>query len=144
MRMTMINQLLDDIDAQTYGYCNGERSPLFTSKQMTSITATNATPERTPYEIAQTKYADAKNTTSIPGEICKFVGSLGALAGGLLVVVSVGTGNAGALVVSGGIAAVGALAGAPIAALGSIATQTKKNTKFAELDAYIARHRIGQ
>ena len=109
---------------------------------MTSITATSNKTERTPHEIAQTKYTDAKNTTSIPGEICKFVGSLGALAGGLLVVVSVGTGNAGALVVSGGIAAAGALAGAPIAALGSIATQTKKNTKFADRDAYIKRERL--
>lgn len=111
---------------------------------MTSITATYANPKSTPYEIAQTKYADAKNTTSIPGELCKFVGSIGTLVGGLLVVVSVVNGNAGALAVSGGITAVGALAGAPIAALGSIATQTKKNTKFAELDAYIASHKIGQ
>ena len=109
---------------------------------MTSITATSNKIERTPQEIAQTKYADAKNATSIPGEICKFVGSLGALAGGLLVVVSLGSGNAGALVVSGGIAALGALAGAPVAALGSIATQTKKNTKFAELDAYIKREHL--
>ena len=119
-----------------------ERGLTYLKQTMTSITATSNKTERTPYEIAQTKYADAKNTTSIPGELCKFVGSIGTVIGGLLFVASIGTGNAGALAVTGGLTALGALAGAPVAALGSIATQTKKNTKFAELDAYIKREHL--
>ena len=106
---------------------------------MTSIDAASNHAQRTPQEIAQAKYADAKCAASIPGELCKFVGSIGTVLGGLLFVVSLGTGDADALAVTGGLTALGALAGAPVAALGSIATQTKKNTKFAELDAYIKR-----
>ena len=32
-----------------------------------------------------------------------------------------------------------AMAGAPIAAIGSMATQTKRQTKFAELDAWLKK-----
>ena len=83
------------------------------------------------------KYAAAKNASSLPGELCKFTGCMGVLAGGVLIAGSIATGSGGALALSGGITVAGALAGAPIAALGSIATQAKKNAKFAELEAYI-------
>ena len=90
-------------------------------------------------EQAFNHYTAAVNSLSIPGEICKIVGSLGALAGGGLMAVSFMSGNASAFALSGGIAAALVAAGAPIAALGSIATQTKRNTKLTELDAWLKK-----
>ena len=110
---------------------------------MTSITSASDQPTpKTAREEAFDRYSEAINASSIPGEICKIVGSLGALAGGALMGLSVLTGNGGAFLVSGGIAVAAAAAGAPIAAIGSIATQTKRNTKLSELDAWMKQHSV--
>ena len=105
---------------------------------MTSITASNDQPvSLTRKEQAAKRYTAAANAVSIPGEICKIVGSLGAFAGAALMTISVTTGNAGAMALTGGLTAALAATGAPVAALGSIATQTKRNTRLAELDAWL-------
>lgn len=109
---------------------------------MTSITASVESAPLTKKEQAAKRYTAATVAVSIPGEICKIVGSLGAIAGGGLMALSLMSGNAGAMAVSGGITAALAAAGAPIAALGSIATQTKRNTKLSELDAWLTKEGI--
>lgn len=80
------------------------------------------------------EFQQATNTYSVSGTGCQVVGSIGAVVGGLLVVASFATGNAYAVIASGGIGLAGALAGAPIAALGSIATSSKRGTKLKELE----------
>ena len=96
--------------------------------------------------ISQTKknqahelYAQAKSCTSLPGEICKFTGAMGAAVGAALTIVTMGSGNPMSVFVSGSATIALAMAGAPIAAIGSMATQTKRQTKFAELDAWLAK-----
>ena len=107
---------------------------------MTSVIASNNQPAPlTKREQAFNRYTAATTAHSIPGEICKIVGSLGAIAGGGLMFLSFMTGNAGAFAFSSGIAIAAAAAGAPVAALGSIATQTKRNTKLTELDAWLTK-----
>jgi predicted phage tail protein len=103
-------------------------------------------PKPTSQPVAPTKkgqalelYTQAKTCVSISGELCKVVGSLGAIAGGALMGLSVLSGNVGALVVSGGMTTVLAMAGAPIAAIGSMATSAKRQTKYAELDAWLKK-----
>ncbi len=93
--------------------------------------------ERTFEDEAKKRYQNAANVTSLPGELCKLVGVAGAGIGGLLAVASIATGSVGGLFASGGVAIVGALAGAPVAALGSIATSTKRNNRLNELDLWM-------
>ena len=114
--------------------------PHLPQTNMTSVTAPNNQPAAlTKKEQAANRYTAATRAISAPGEICKMVGSLGAIAGGGLMAIGLTTGNATSFALTGGIAAVAAAAGAPIAALGSIATQTKRSTKLAELDAWLTK-----
>ena len=75
----------------------------------------------------------ASEAISIPGEICKVVGSLGAIIGGAVMLFGLAQGNATGLGAGAVIGIVGAAAGAPVAALGSMATQAKRNTRLIEL-----------
>ena len=93
------------------------------------------TPAPTPHDL----YLEAKSCTSLPGELCKFSGALGAAVGALLTVASIGSGNGAAFLVTGTATVALAMAGAPIAAIGSMATNTKRQTKFAELDAWLKK-----
>lgn len=84
------------------------------------------------------EYESARKTTSIGGELCKFVG--GFLPIMVLVVslaISTGLAASGGTafgLVGLGVAAALALMGAPIAALGTIATETKRQTRLMALD----------
>ena len=107
-----------------------------------TVTTSNQSAPLTIQEQAAIRYDKAVNCVSVPGEICKFVGVLGAAGGGLLMAASLTTGSIGALFASGGITAALAAAGAPMAALGSIATQTKRNTRINELDAWLKKEGV--
>ena len=104
------------------------------------------TPTPTPRPVPQTKsthaldlYKQARYGVSFSGELCKVTGVLGAALGALLTVASVASGSGAAFLVTG-TATVGlAMAGAPIAAIGTMATQAKRQTKFAELDAWLKK-----
>jgi hypothetical protein len=113
----------------------------YLSNMAVSSPLSNNTQTLTFEEEAQKRYAAAANSTSLPGELCKFVGSIGVIIGGALVAASIATGNGNAALLSGGIAGVGALAGAPIAALGSIASSNKRNNRLNELNVWLKVHR---
>jgi hypothetical protein len=84
------------------------------------------------------EYENACKVTSIGGELCKLVGGFFPI---VIVVVSVGI-STGFTAIGGpviglvgiGFAVVLALMGAPIAALGTIATETKRQTRLMALD----------
>jgi len=84
------------------------------------------------------EYESARNATSVGGELCKLVGGFFPI---VIVVANVGVSTGFAA--SGGpvfgligivFAVVLALMGAPIAALGTIATETKRQTRLMALD----------
>ena len=85
------------------------------------------------------EFDNARKTTSIGGELCKFVG-------GVTPIVMIFLGFAGSAAVMDPAIAFAvwplafllALAGAPIAALGTIATETKRQRRLLEFDI---RHR---
>ena len=84
------------------------------------------------------EYESARKITSVGGELCKLVGGFLPI---VIAVISVG--GATGLIAAGGpvfgvvgiaLAFVLALMGAPIAALGTIATETKRQTRLMALD----------
>lgn len=80
-----------------------------------------------------TEYNAARNVTSIGGELCKLVGSFLPI---VLFIAGFGAASLGgeATFAIWVVAFVLALMGAPIAALGTIATETKRQRKLMELD----------
>ena len=116
------------------------------SPQPTTTPAPTPKPTPASRSISQTKsahaldlYKQARYGVSFSGELCKVTGVLGAALGALLTVASVASGSGAAFLVSGTATVALAMAGAPIAAIGSMATQAKRQTKFAELDAWLKK-----
>ena len=81
-------------------------------------------------------FRKAQNVTSGAGELCKLAGGFGMFLGILFTVFAFGTGSIG-----GGLLGIGgsfglALAGAPLMAIGTIATNSKKQTALLALQTW--------
>ena len=86
------------------------------------------------------RFDKARNAQSVPGELCKFMGAVcPVLAIGLTVTLSATGGGWGMAGLGTFAAASLAFAGAPVAALGSIATQQKRTAKMLELQTWEGR-----
>ena len=103
---------------------------------MTAITTCN---ERG--QLVATLYGKAVNAYSLAGELCRMTGAAGAIIGGFLTLSTLASDNFGAVLMMSGFTGFLAFAGAPVAALGSIATQHKRATRLLELQVQEALHR---
>ena len=82
------------------------------------------------------EYFRAKNITSISGELCKISGGIGLFFGLLFSAYAFATGSFSAGLSGIGISLALAIAGAPLMALGTIATNSKRQTALIALQTW--------
>ncbi len=82
------------------------------------------------------EYIRAKNITSFSGELCKISGGIGMFLGLLFSAYAFATGRLSAGLSGIGISLALAIAGAPLMALGTIATNSKRQTALIALQAW--------
>ena len=82
------------------------------------------------------EYMRAKNITSFSGELCKISGGIGMFLGLLFSAYAFATGSLSAGISGIGISLALAIAGAPLMALGTIATNSKRQTALIALQTW--------
>jgi hypothetical protein len=82
------------------------------------------------------EYIRAKNITSFSGELCKISGGIGMFLGLLFSAYAFATGSFSAGLSGIGISLALAIAGAPLMALGTIATNSKRQTALIALQTW--------
>ena len=82
------------------------------------------------------EYIKAKNITSFSGELCKISGGIGMFLGLLFSAYAFATGSLSAGLSGIGISLALAIAGAPLMALGTIATNSKRQTALIALQTW--------